>query len=220
LVRVEASAADWRSFMQASSAGAFFAAVGAADLAGLSSQLTALRFSFAALSIGVAMALENTDGEAGMALPIGPGSRIAARLISVSAAWAVSVTLVLTLGNAPTLLADRLITEAIALMTIAVLVASLGMRLWTSHYSVWAAMALATAFLVSWLSPAKIDLWWDGVGSEPSRYPWMLTGVMCALGTGLLVRHASLLELRAARRIADRVVPGRSLTRVRQGSLL
>lgn len=220
LVRVEARAADWRSFMHASAVGALFAAVGAADLAGLSSQLTALRFSFAALSIGVAMAMENTDGEAGMALPVGPGSRLVARLISVSAAYVFSITLVLMLGHAPTLLTGRLIIEAVTLVTIAVLAASLGIRLWTRHYSVWAAMALAAVFLVSWLSPARINLWWDGVGSEPAHYPWILTGLMCALGTVFLASRASLLELRTARRIADRVVPKRFCARQREGALL
>lgn len=195
LLRVEMVAADWRSFLQSATAAAVFAAFGVMNLPELTSHLTALRFSVAALTIGIAMALQNRDGEAGAALAVGAGMRIAARLVSVGSLWVLATALIVTLSDTPSSVTYRLITESVVMATIAVFTASVGMRLWTTHYSNWVGLALSVGFLVSWLLPSEDSPWWNGIGPEPARYPWYLTGLLFGVVACLTLRRNSLLEL-------------------------
>ncbi len=201
VVRVESAAADWRSMLHSTLAAMVFAAVAAGRTPGLATQHAPLRFGLVALSVGVVMALENDDGEAGAAFRVGPGTRLFARLMPVGLVWAISLTLVLGVSGIPSSYLARLAIEAAVLMTVAILIAGLGTRLWNPRYASSAAMVLVVAFLVSWLLPKDVNPWWAGSEPEPSRMAWYLVGSLCAAGAYLMTRRASLLELTIAKRL-------------------
>ena len=200
-IRVEGAAADWRSLLHSTLAAMLFAVVAAGRTPGLATQHAPLRFGLVALSVGVVMALENDDGEAGAAFRVGPGARLFARLLPVGLVWAISLTLALAVSGIPSVYLARLATEAAVLMTVAVLIAGLGTRLWNPHYSSSGAMVFVVVFLVSWLLPENVNPWWAGSDPEPSRMAWYLAGSLCAAAAYLTTRRASLLEFAIARRL-------------------
>lgn len=201
IVRVEIRGADWRSLLHSVLAAMLFAAVAAGRAPGMATQHAPLRFGFLSLSTGVLLALENDDGEAGAAFRVGPGFRMFARLASVGLVWAVSLAVIVEVSHIPSVYVARLATEAAVMMTVAVLIAGFGIRLWDPGYSIRGAMVLVVAFLVSWLLPDDVNPWWTGIEEEPSKAGWYLAGSLCAVAVYLTTRRANLVEFPLLRRM-------------------
>ncbi len=210
LVRVETLAVEWWSFVQAAIVSVGVAITGSLDSLALTSPLTATRFGFAALAAGVCLVLENEDGEAGAALPLAAGLRLAARLIPVGAASILISGAMLQLGDFDDILRARLGLEMAVLFSTATAMAAVGRRLWTTNYAGVTASPLVGGFVVTWLIPADSSPWWTGDGPEPPRTYWYLALLAGAIATYLFSRPAGLLEptawIRRRRRRAGRLV--------------
>jgi hypothetical protein len=152
------------------------------------------RFGLLALSVGVVMAADIADGEAGSALPVGPRARIGARLVTVGGAAVGATGLIVMFSRVSTGLMGRIFTEAGLLLSVAVLIASIGSRLWVRYYSTRAAVLLPVTFIGSWLVPHDRTPWWSGLGPEPTRVPWFIAMGVSALLAFLITRHAHLLQ--------------------------
>jgi hypothetical protein len=201
VVRVESRAGDWRSMMFSILAAMLFATMAAGRTPGFITQHAPLRFGLVALCIGVIMALESDDGEAGAALAVGPRFRLLARMLPVFVVWALSLVLFLAASRLPSIYFSRLVTEALVLLALTVLIASVGTRLWNHSYSSNSATALAVAFLVSWLLPEGVNPWWIGTEPEPSRVAWYFVGSVAVASALMITKQAYLIELSSARRL-------------------
>ncbi|MGH8870980.1 MAG: hypothetical protein ACRDWS_03290 [Acidimicrobiia bacterium] len=203
VARVEALVADWKSLPIAILIASAFALSAADREPGLAGQGTLIRMGFAALSVGVLLALENDEGEATAALHVGFGLRLLGRLTTVASVWLLSVVLVLVVSEVPTSVMPRLALEASVLNLIVILFGAIGLRTLIPQYTTGAALAFAGGFLVSMMLPASVSPWWNGVDpvSEPSTSGWFIVGAVVVLLAVLSTRRSTIWTAPSVRRL-------------------
>lgn len=171
-----------------------FALVAAEREPGLATQGTFLRLGFAALSVGVLLALESDEGEAAAAFPINLGYRLAARMTIVGVTWLIALLVVLAISRIQSTFIPRLLVEASVLNLAAILLGVVGSRTLIPQFTTGAALAHSTGFFVTLTLPTELNPWWNGYDPsvEPSMSWWYVVGIVSVLLTLLVVRRSYL----------------------------